>query len=59
MIHNVYRMQNLSSTSSKNQPQGKSLLHDTHRVFSFISAAISDASANPVLGGDFNIYHPN
>jgi hypothetical protein len=32
---------------------------DTHEILSLVSAAISDASADHVLLGDFNIHHPN
>jgi endonuclease/exonuclease/phosphatase family metal-dependent hydrolase len=32
---------------------------DTHEVHSFVSAAISNASDNNMLLGDFNIHHPN
>jgi endonuclease/exonuclease/phosphatase family metal-dependent hydrolase len=59
MIHNVYRMQNLPPTSSENQAPDEPLPLDTHEIFSFVSAAISDASADNVLLGDFNLHHPN
>ncbi len=58
MIYNVYRTQNISSTSSENQPLNEPLSPDTLKIFSFVSAAISDASANHVLLGNFNIHHP-
>jgi hypothetical protein len=58
-IHDVYRTQNLPLTSSENQPPDEPLPLDTHEIFSFVSAAISDASADHVLLGDFNIHHPN
>ncbi len=44
MIHNVYRTRNFSPTSSENQPLDEPLSPDTHKIFSFVSAAISDAS---------------
>jgi endonuclease/exonuclease/phosphatase family metal-dependent hydrolase len=59
MIHNVYRTRNLPSTSSENQPPDEPLPLDTHEIFSFVSAAISDDSADHILVGDFNIHHPN
>jgi hypothetical protein len=59
MIHNVYRKQNLPPTFYENQHPDKPLSLDTHEIFSFISATISDASANHVLLGDFNSHHPN
>jgi hypothetical protein len=59
IIHDVYRTQNLPLTSSGNQPPIEPLSLDTHEIFSFVSAAISDASANYVLLGDFKINHPN
>ncbi len=58
MIHNVYKMRNLSPTSSENQLLDEPLSPDTHEIFSFVSAAISHASANHVLLGEF-IHHPN
>jgi hypothetical protein len=59
VIHNVYRTGNLPPTSSENQPRNEPLSLDTHEIFSFVSAAISDASADHVLLGDFNIHYPN
>ncbi len=56
MIYNVYTMRNLLSTSSENQPPDEPLSLDTHEPFSIASAAISDASADQVLLGDFNIH---
>jgi hypothetical protein len=58
MIHNVYRTRNLPPTSSENQPPDEPLPLDTHEIFSFVSAAISDASADHILLGDFNLNHP-
>jgi hypothetical protein len=58
-IHNVCRMRNLPSTSSENPPPDEPLPLDTHEIFSFVSAAISDASADHVRLGDFNIHPPN
>jgi hypothetical protein len=59
MIHNVYRTRNLPPTSSENQPPDEPLALDIHEIFSFVSAAITDASADHVLLGDFNMHHPN
>ncbi len=58
MIHTVYHTRNLSPTSSENQPLDEPLLVDTYEIFSHVSTALSDASAHPVLLGDFNIHHP-
>jgi hypothetical protein len=59
MIHNVYRTRKFSPTSSENLPLDEPLSPDTHEIFSFVSAVISDASTDQVLLGDFNIHHPN
>ncbi len=59
MIHNVYRTQNISPTSSEKQPLDEPLSPYTHKISYFVSAVISNASANHVLLGDFNIHHPN
>jgi hypothetical protein len=56
---NVYRMHNLPPTFSKNLPPDEPLSLDTHEIFSYTSAAISAASADYVLLGDFNIHHLN
>jgi hypothetical protein len=59
MIHNVYRTRNLPPTSSVNKPRDEPLSLDTHEIFSFVSAALSDAIAHHVLLGDFNIHYPS
>jgi hypothetical protein len=59
MIHNVYKTQNFSPTSSENQPLVEPLSPDTYEIFSFVFAANSDASANHILLEDFNIHNPN
>ncbi len=59
MIHNVYRIKNLPLAFSENQPRNEPLSLDTHEIYSFVSAAISDVSADHVLLGDCYIHHPN
>ncbi len=59
MIHNVYHTRNFPPSLSEIQPPTEPLSVDTHEIFSYDSAAISDTSANHVLLGDINIYHPN
>ncbi len=59
VVHNVYRMRNVPPTSSENMPPDEPLPLDIHEIFSFVSVALSDASADHVLLGDFNIHHPN
>jgi hypothetical protein len=59
MIHNVYRTGNLPPTSSELQPTDELLPLDTHEIFSFVHASLSDNSVDHVLLGDFNIHHPN
>jgi hypothetical protein len=59
MIHIVYRTRNGFTTSSEIQPLDEPLSPNTHEIFSYVSAAISNASANHVLLGDFNIHYPN
>ncbi len=59
MIHNVYRTQNPPHTASESQPPDEPLSLETHERFSFVSAAIFDASADHVRLGDFNIDHLN
>jgi hypothetical protein len=44
---------------SENLPPDEPLSVDYHKTISFVSAALSDASADHVLLGDFNIHHPN
>jgi hypothetical protein len=56
-MHNVYRTQNLFSTSSNNQPRDEHFLVDTHEIFLHVHIALSDTSAYHVLLGDFNILH--
>jgi hypothetical protein len=59
IIINDYQTRNLPSTSSEKQPPDEPLPLYTHENFSFVSATISDVSADHVLLGDFNIHHPN
>ncbi len=59
IIYNVYRTQNLSPTSYENQPHDGCLSLKNHDIFSIVSASLSDACANHVLLGDFNIHHLN
>ncbi len=59
MIRNVYRTRNLPPTSSKNQPPDEPLPLDTHEIFSFLSATMSDASADHILLEDVNLHHPS
>jgi hypothetical protein len=58
-IHNVYGTRNLFPSSSENQPPIEPLSLDTHDIFPYVSTAVSDASANHVLLGYYNINHPN
>ncbi len=43
----------------KTSPFDERLSLDTYKIFSFTSAAISDALADQVLLGDFNTHRPN
>jgi hypothetical protein len=58
-IHNVYIMLILSPTSMVNLSSYEPFSVDTHKIYSFVSAAIFDASTNLVLLGDFNINNPS
>jgi hypothetical protein len=55
----VYRSQNLYPAFSEKQLLDEPYSPDTHDIFSFNSIAISDASDDHVLLGDFNIHNPN
>ncbi len=59
MIHDVYRTRNLVPTSPELQPTDEMLPLDTHKIFSFVNAALSEYSIDHVLLGDFNIHHPS
>ncbi len=58
MIHSMYLIGNLSSTSSENKPPYELLPVHTHKIFLHISTANSDASAYQVLLVDLGILNP-
>jgi hypothetical protein len=53
----MYYTGNIFSTSSENLLLDEPLSINTNEVVSHVSNALSDASAYPVLLGEFNIYY--
>ncbi len=59
MIHNLYWMQSFSLAALENQLLEKPLWPDTHKIISYVSATIFDASTDHVLHEGFYINYLN